>query len=60
MAMAPIRPIINFFKDNENVFNGNVAAQIESLEKQQQTTVELLQDADDSVMSSVPTFMIDM
>lgn len=60
MAMAPIRPIINFFKDNENVFNGNVAAQIESLEKQQQTTVQLLQDADDSVMTGVPTFMIDM
>lgn len=60
MAMAPIQPIIDFFKDNENVFNGNVAAQIESLQKQQKTTIELLQDADDVVMTGVPTFMIDM
>ena len=58
--MAPIQPIIDFFKDNENVFNGNVAAQIESLQKQQKTTIELLQDADDVVMTGVPTFMVDM
>lgn len=60
MVMAPIQPIIDFFKDNENVFNGNVAAQIESLQKQQKTTIELLQDADDVVMTGVPTFMVDM
>ena len=60
LVLAPVKPIINYFKDNENIFNGNVAAEIASLEKQQKTTVEILQDADDIVMSSVPTFMIDM
>ena len=60
LAYAPIKPIIDYFKNNENIFNGSVAAEIASLEKQQKTTVELLQDADDIVMSSVPTFMIDM
>lgn len=60
LAFAPIKSIIDYFKDNENVFNGNVSAEIESLQNQQKLTVELLQDADDSVMSSVPTFMIDM
>lgn len=60
LALAPVKPIIDYFKNNENIFNGNVAREIESLEKQQKSTIELLQDADDVVMSSVPTFMIDM
>lgn len=60
MAMAPITPVINYFKTNENVFNGNVSREIESLRKQQKVTVELLQDADDIVMSEAPSFMMDM
>lgn len=60
MAMAPITPVINYFKDNENIFNGNVAREIESIQKQQKITVELLQDADDIVMAEAPSFMMDM
>ena len=44
----------------EKVFNGSIAAEINSLQKQQQTTVELLQDADEIVMTDVPSFMMDM
>lgn len=60
MAMAPITPVINYFKANENVFNGNVAREIESLKQQQKITVGLLQDADDIVMEEAPSFMMDM
>lgn len=60
MAMAPVQPVIDYFKDNENIFNGNVAAEIRSLEKQQQITVDLLKDADEIVMTDVPSFMMDM
>lgn len=60
MALAPITPIIEYFKANENIFNGNVAKEIESLQKQQKTTVELLQDADDIVMLQAPSFVMDM
>lgn len=60
LAFAPIKSVVDYFKEHENVFNGNVSAQIESLQRQQKITIELLQEADDSVMSSVPTFMIDM
>ncbi|DAA95818.1 TPA: hypothetical protein CPT80_06845 [Candidatus Gastranaerophilales bacterium HUM_9] len=60
MAMAPITPVIDYFKTNENIFNGNVAKEIASIQKQQKITVELLQDADDVVMSEAPSFMMDM
>ena len=60
LAMAPIKEVDNFFKNYEKVFNGNIAAEINSLQKQQQTTVELLQDADEIVMTDVPSFMMDM
>ena len=61
LAMAPIKPVIDYFKDNENIFNGNVAAEIESLNKQQRITVQLLEDADEIVMhTDVPSFMMDM
>lgn len=60
MAMAPITPVINYFKANENIFNGNVAREIESIQKQQKITIELLQDADDIVMTEAPSFMMDM
>ena len=60
IAMAPVQPVIDYFKNNENVFNGNVAAEIKSLEKQQQITVDLLKDADEIVMVDVPSFMMDM
>lgn len=61
LAMAPVKEILDYFKNNENVFNGNVAKEIESLQKQQQTTVELLQDSDEVVMQSeTPNFMMDM
>ena len=57
---APAKEVVNYFKKNEDVFNGNVSAQIESLQKQQKLTVELLQDEDEVVMSDVPSFMMDM
>jgi hypothetical protein len=61
LAMAPIQPVIDYFKDNENIFNGNVSAEIASLQKQQQVTVQLLEDADEVVMhTDVPSFMMDM
>lgn len=60
MALAPITPIVNYFKANENIFNGSVAREIESIQKQQKITVELLQDADDIVMTEAPSFMMDM
>ena len=60
LAMAPVQPVIDYFKNNENVFNGSVSAEIRSLEKQQQITVELLKDADEIVMTDVPSFMMDM
>lgn len=60
MAMAPIAPVIKYFNDNENIFNGNVSREIESIKKQQKITVELLQDTDDIVMSEAPSFMMDM
>ena len=59
--MAPVKEILDYFKNHENVFNGNVAKEIESLQKQQQTTVELLQDSDEMVMQTeTPNFMMDM
>lgn len=61
LAMAPVKEILDYFKNHENVFNGNVAKEIESLQKQQQTTVELLQDSDEMVMQTeTPNFMMDM
>lgn len=61
LAMAPIKPVIDYFKDNENIFNGSVAAEISSLQKQQKITVQLLEDADEVVMhTDVPSFMMDM
>ena len=61
LAMAPIKPIIDYFETNENIFNGNVSAEIQSLQKQQKITVELLQDADEVTMhTDVPSFMMDM
>ena len=60
LAMAPIKPIIDYFKDYEKVFNGSISAEIESMDKQYKITSELLQDSDDALMSGVPTFMIDM
>jgi len=61
LAMAPIKPILDYFKDNENIFNGSVSAEIESLQKQQKITVGLLQDADEVAMQTeVPSFMMDM
>ena len=60
IVLAPIKEVDNFFKNYEKVFNGSVSAEIESLQKQQRTTVELLQDADEIVMSDVPSFMMDM
>ena len=60
MALAPITPVIDYFKANENIFNDNVAKEIASIQKQQKITAELLQDADDIVMSEAPSFMMDM
>ncbi len=60
LATAPVKQVIDYFKTNENVFNGSVAAEIESIMKQQKITVELLQDADEVVMTDVPSFMMDM
>ncbi|MCR5265984.1 MAG: hypothetical protein K6E29_05260 [Cyanobacteria bacterium RUI128] len=61
LVMAPVKPVIQYFKDNENVFNGNVSAEIESLQKQQKITVELLQDSDEIIMQAeTPNFMMDM
>ena len=61
LVMAPIQPIIDYFESNENIFNGSVTAEIESLQKQTQLTVSLLQDADEIVMDDdVPSFMMDM
>lgn len=60
IVLAPVQQIVDYLKTNENVFNGSVAAEIKSLEKQQQITVELLQDSDEIVMTDVPSFMMDM
>lgn len=61
LAMAPIKPIIDYFEANENIFNGNVSAEIKSLQKQQKITVGLLQEADEVAMhTDVPSFMMDM
>lgn len=61
LVMAPIQPIIDYFESNENIFNGSVSAEIESLQKQTRLTVTLLQDADEIVMDDdVPSFMMDM
>ncbi len=61
LAMAPIKPIIEYFKDNENVFNGNVSREIESLQNQQKITIDLLQDSDEIVLQAeTPNFMMDM
>ncbi|MBR3890389.1 hypothetical protein IKJ53_07725 [bacterium] len=60
IALAPFNAATNYFKTNENVFNGNVAREIESLHRQQKVTIELLQDADDIVMTEAPSFMMDM
>jgi hypothetical protein len=61
LALAPIKPIIDYFQDNENIFNGSVANEIASLQKQQRITVQLLEDADEVVMNTdVPSFMMDM
>lgn len=61
LALAPIKPIIDYFQDNENIFNGSVANEIASLQKQQKITVQLLEDADEVVMNTdVPSFMMDM
>ena len=60
LIFAPAKEIAKYLKKNENVFNGSIAAQINSLEKQREVTIELLQEADDAVMSDVPNFMMDM
>lgn len=60
LLTAPAKEVLDYFKKNENVFNGSISAEIESLEKQQKITVELLQDADEVVMTDVPSFMMDM
>ena len=60
IVLAPAKQIANYFKKNENVFNGNISAEINSLEKQCKTTIELLQEADEMVMSDIPNFMMDM
>jgi len=60
LATAPIKQVVDYLKVNEKVFNGSVSAEIESLLKQQKITVELLQDADEIVMTDVPNFMMDM
>jgi len=61
LVMAPIKPIIEYFKTNENVFNGSISAEIESLKKQEKITASLLQDSDEIVMRSEhPNFMMDM
>ena len=61
LVMAPVKPVLDYFKNNENVFNGNISAEIESLQKQQKVTVELLQDSDEVVMQTeTPNFMMDM
>lgn len=61
LAMAPVKEILEYFKNHENVFNGNVAKEIESLQKQQKITIELLEDSDEMVMQTeTPNFMMDM
>ncbi|MBO6273566.1 hypothetical protein J6O48_12430 [bacterium] len=60
IVSAPVKEVIDYFKTNEKVFNGSISAEIESLQKQQKITVELLQDADEIVMTDVPSFMMDM
>ena len=61
LVMAPVKPVLDYFKNNENVFNGSVSAEIESLQKQQKITVSLLQDSDEMVMQTeTPNFMMDM
>ncbi|MCD8378693.1 MAG: hypothetical protein LUB59_07900 [Candidatus Gastranaerophilales bacterium] len=61
LAMAPVKPIIDYFEANENIFNGSVSAEIESLQKQKKVTISLLQDADEVTMNTdVPSFMMDM
>ena len=61
LATAPVKPIIEYFKDNEKVFNGSIRAEIEGLEKQQSVTISLLQDSDEMVLhSEAPSFMMDM
>ncbi len=60
IALAPIKQVINYFKKNENVFNGSIAAEIDSLDKQRKITVELLQDADEIVTNDGTNFMMDM
>ena len=55
-----VKVAFDYFKANENIFNGNVAKEIASIQKQQKITAELLQDADDIVMSEAPSFMMDM
>ena len=29
LVMAPVKPVLDYFKNNENVFNGNISAEIE-------------------------------
>ena len=61
LIMSPVKAVIDYLETNENVFNGSVSAEIESLNKQQKLTVSLLQDADEIVMNDdVPSFMMDM
>ena len=60
IVLAPVKQVVEYFKNNENVFNGSIAAEIKSLEKQREMTIELLQEADEVVMSDVPNFMMDM
>lgn len=61
LAMAPVQPVIDYFKANENVFNGNIATEIENLQKQEKLTISLLQDSDEIVMQTEhPNFMMDM
>ena len=56
-----VKIFYDYFEANENIFNGNVSAEIKSLQKQQKITVGLLQDADEVAMhTDVPSFMMDM
>ena len=60
IVLAPAKQVAEYFKKNENVFNGSISEEISSLEKQRKITVELLQEADEAVMTDVPNFMMDM
>lgn len=61
LVFGPVKPIVDYFKNNENVFNGNISTEIENLKKQEKLTISLLQDSDEIVMQTEhPNFMMDM